>query len=666
LKSKSKLKSRLHKKLFEELENEFEFSDAPPKKEINLMKEKNDSKSDIKSDSKKESKSGSKSDSKSEGKNNKDSGDSDDKDEKAPAPGSKKNQPKDDKDFEMPKDERAPTAKKKMKELTFDMEMTKVSLGLHDWLSISSGSFANTQKYPGIGGSFIHLTKKFTRINDKFVSPFETNGVPSPTSLYFKQNGKYIYYFETESCPNALGRIYIDEVQDVRDLPSDYGCFSVIEKDIKISYKICAETNFIKTKWLCKLQEICQVEKSKVCGGVKDQDSSNPKHKTENRIQPMILIPLAAPSCNEDWDYLKNGADWECKCKEGDNQSPVDLPPVRMAISTPASPIFEYVEVPNEAEDDYRGDLVKKGRKHRIIFKDGALRIFAESFGKIVTLDGAGYYADEIVFHTPSEHKIGGKRLDMEMKIIHRAKTVGDFGKMLTLSFLFKTKAGSYNKFLDKLDFYNLPNPLETFMELRGDLFIPDIFLDEDIDGSGEMQPFSFYSYEGSTTEPPCNENTLVYVASEPIKMGVSTLELFREALKKPDQMDPNGRIINTSKNQSMTNRRKVQPLKGRAVFHYDKKNDCEGGFHHIEDHKFRKGHYERVTKKAQQYYYVDGEKPSMMPGAYVVTDDEARGKMDSKTREMQEKESESEDESENDNSSNSNNNNSNNNNDQE
>ena len=542
-----------------------------------------------------------------------------------------------DSEFDMPQ-EMIIRKRELMKNLPFDQEMRKVGIQLSDWLSITSGSFDNLKKYPGLGGSFIHVDKTFKRINDKFVSPFEKHNIPNPFSFWFKQNLKYIYYFETKECNNALGQIYLDNVMDVRDLPREYGCFSIIERDQNVSYKICAETNFVKRKWLCKLQEICKVEKSIVCGGKKDGGVNNIKQQVKNIIQPMILIPLAAENCNQSWDYLKKGADWQCKCKEGDNQSPIDLPPQYNAIETPASPLFQYTPVFEEAENNAHGGLVIKNKKHRIYFKDGALRIFAESFGKVVTLDGAGYYADEIVFHTPSEHKINGKTLDMEMKIIHKARTEGDFGKMLTLSFLFKRKPGSYNKFLDKLDFYNLPNPLETFMELREDLFIPEIFIDRDdgTEASGEMAPFSFYTYNGSTSEPPCNENTLVYVASDPIKISVATLELFREALKKPDQMNTEGRIINTSKNLTQSNRRHVMPLKGRAVFFHDKKYDCPYSFKKHYD-KYNRGHYEKVNKKVEQYFFVDGEKPSMMPGAYVVPDSEAKGKMSNEERNMQE-----------------------------
>lgn len=278
------------------------------------------------------------------------------------------------------------------------------------------------------------------------------------------------------------------------------------------------------------------------------------------------------------------------------------------------------------AETPSKNGMIKEGDNQKIFFKDGALRIYAESFGKIVTLDGTGYYAEEINFHTPAEHTIAGNRADMEMKIIHRARTTGDYGKTLTLSFLFKAKPGAYNKFLDKLDFYNLPNPNEVFQELKEDIFIPNVFLDEDIEGSSEMLPFSFFSYEGSMTEPPCEEKTIVYVASEPIFASISTLHLFREALSMPDQIDYAGRIIASPK--GLTNYRKTMPQQGRAIFHYDKKNECP-----VFKNKFggakSKGHYERVNQKALSYFFVPGDKPSGLPGAYVVTDKEAKGHLD-------------------------------------
>ena len=38
--------------------------------------------------------------------------------------------------------------------------------------------------------------------------------------------------------------------------------------------------------------------------------------KVENFIkQPIILVPLPSPICNQRWDYKLNGDNWDCLCK---------------------------------------------------------------------------------------------------------------------------------------------------------------------------------------------------------------------------------------------------------------------------------------------------------------------------------------------------------------
>ena len=118
-------------------------------------------------------------------------------------------------------------------------------------------------------------------------------------------------------------------------------------------------------------------------------------------------------------------------------------------------------------------------------------------FGKVVTADGAVYFAEEIVIHTPSEHKINGKQLDMEVQIVHYGQSKGDIAKQLTLSFLFERKAGVYNKFLDDLDFFNLPSPASPKVDLLKDIFIPRILYEASNNEIPVMKPFSFYTYQG-------------------------------------------------------------------------------------------------------------------------------------------------------------------------
>ena len=88
-------------------------------------------------------------------------------------------------------------------------------------------------------------------------------------------------------------------------------------------------------------------------------------------------------------------------------------------------------------------------------------------FGKSVTMDGGVFHAQEISFHTPSEHTINGEQFPMEMQIKHVGKTIGDTAKHLILSFVFKKSPGIYNKFLEAVDFFNLPNPIEKKIEIN-------------------------------------------------------------------------------------------------------------------------------------------------------------------------------------------------------
>jgi len=174
---------------------------------------------------------------------------------------------------------------------------------------------------------------------------------------------------------------------------------------------------------------------------------------TKKVTQPIILIPLPSKSCNENWDYTKKGIDWDCDCAEGKEQSPIDLPVPNKALGSPAKPLFQYDEVlpRNTITTD---DGQTKSENLKIKYVNSTLKILHKDFGRVVTLDGSVYVAEEIVFHTPSEHTINGKTYDLEMQIIHSGQTVGDIAKHVVLSFLFEKKPGVYNKFIDDVDFF--------------------------------------------------------------------------------------------------------------------------------------------------------------------------------------------------------------------
>src|SRR5690606_28779668 len=128
----------------------------------------------------------------------------------------------------------------------------------------------------------------------------------------------------------------------------------------------------------------------------------------------------------------------------------------------------------------------------------------------------------------------------------------------------------------------------------------------------------------GSLTKPPCSENTIVYVAAEPIQLGSTAIQLFQEALRIPDMRNSETGDIKISNFIPMSNR-DVQPLNGRPVFFYDAEKYCGANPAKRKPPK-PEGHYEKMQQTLTQYFYVNGERPSGVPGAYVVSDKEALG----------------------------------------
>ena len=505
------------------------------------------------------------------------------------------------------------------------------SLIKEDWLKISTPSFNNPNIFPPIfltNGSVakIQFDDRFFRINPVFNNSTQDDNLPRNNTLFwFRLSGKSLYYADTKTDMNVLGAILTENLVDARPL-SDYGnentCFQIddIEKN---NWKLCANTTKRRNKWICKIKEIKKIN-SDLCNNLTLAKLNLPT-VIENIInQPIILIPLPSRTCNEDWNYLNKGQDWECTCSEGREQSPIDLPPKDKSIHSPIKPLFQYEEVQAKLDITSVDGQLRSTEFIKIKNIENSLSIFHKFFGKIVTLDGAVYNAEEIVFHTPSEHTINGVRYDMEMQIIHYGQTKGDIANQVVFSFLFEKKPGVYNKFIDDIDYFNLPNPISKEREINKNLFIPRIFYSSDDNDLPILRPFSFYTYQGSIPFPPCTERTIVYVAAKPIPLGSTAIQMFQEALRVPDLQTSIGDIITS--NASTENNRNVQPLLGRIVFYFDHIKYCGEDLRNSREPIKSIGHYEKQKKTVTDYFYVTGENPSGLPGALLVSEGEARG----------------------------------------
>lgn len=543
---------------------------------------------------------------------------------------------------------------KKKKKVNRRPKLDHRKIYLEGWLSISSRSFRNYYLYPPIRFSdgreiVIDINSKYFRKNSLYDKRDKTL-VPGKYYFWFRLSGRHVYYSLKKDDINILDNIYISHISYALALDSfskNAKCF-YIKDNRNIKYVMCAQTLQLRNLWICQIQRNLGQPEDPLCKGIKKKPKGKKpaknKYKTvqetlpaDDKIiektitQPVIIIPQPSKMCNDKWDYSNKGRDWECVCKEGKQQSPIDLPPTDKAILSAVKPIFQYEEFDPISPANFKDGLVKSGKPIKIRYLNHSIRIYHPNMGKAITLDGAVYVAEEIVFHTPAEHTINGRRFDMEMQIIHKGVTAGDIAKTVILSLLFKKKAGVFNKFIDKLNVFNLPSPAEPYRDITESLFIPYAFLDSSDPDIQLMNPFSFYTYSGSETQPPCAERTVVYVTSKPINIGSVAIEMFREAIKTPDTLNDEGEMV--SPMFPPENNRAIQPQNGRAIFHYDHLAFCGPMALTMNKRKKtddniinrRKGHYEKKESTLTEYFYVNGETPSGLPGAYVVSPKEAQ-----------------------------------------
>lgn len=317
------------------------------------------------------------------------------------------------------------------------------------WLSISSSAFGDLNRFPPIiltngQESSIQVDENSFRKNELYVqNSTDPASPPEQTNFWFRLKDNLIFYSSNPVDINIMGSFTIDDILEDQD--DTKFCMIFIDKE-KIKWRLCSADNQLRHVFICAVKKLLKKPDyycflpTNLNSTVDFDQLPKPTVITDKLIQPIFLIPLASKNCNEKWNYLAQGSDWECECKEGMEQSPIDLPPKNKAILSPVTPLFNYEEVPAIATITTIDGALKEKEYIKIKYMKGALRIIHPNMGKIVTLDGAVYIAEEIVFHTPSEHTIEGRRFEMEMQVIHYGVSKGDIAKQVILSFLFEKK----------------------------------------------------------------------------------------------------------------------------------------------------------------------------------------------------------------------------------
>lgn len=198
---------------------------------------------------------------------------------------------------------------------------------------------------------------------------------------------------------------------------------------------------------------------------------------------------------------------------------------------------------------------------------------------------------------------------------------------------LYTKRPGAIVQAFEEMDILNLPNPLfkEGNNLLAKDFHVAKFIYNDDQYNS--PPPFDYYKYRGSFSFPPCEEDVIWFVLSDPVPIGTTAMSFLRDVPNPPKTKSSSKCVgdkagaVTYADNFDGTNR-EVQPLRNRELFFFDRTKGCD-------PYKPKPpppaGHYEKMEQKGMKYFYVQGDKPSGIPGALVISSDEADGKMPSK-----------------------------------
>lgn len=234
-----------------------------------------------------------------------------------------------------------------------------------------------------------------------------------------------------------------------------------------------------------------------------------------------LFLSSAVSFAGAHWGYTGKGAPqyWgdlspEYRlCKEGKNQSPVDI----SEESTVKACLYP-IEVNYSKGASY---VLNNGHTIKVVVKG------KENY---VLIDGKKFYLKQFHFHAPSEHTVNGEHYPFEAHFVNVDKE----GNIAVLGVFFKV--GAPNPEIEKV-WYAMPSQVGQKRKLKHTVNIGDLLPDNR----------DYYRYSGSLTTPPCTEGVRWIVFKEPLEISQEQLDRFQKTL-------------------GVKNNRPVQPINARKI----------------------------------------------------------------------------------------------------
>lgn len=213
---------------------------------------------------------------------------------------------------------------------------------------------------------------------------------------------------------------------------------------------------------------------------------------------------------------MEEGPNWEdvdlegVLCREGANQSPVDITEFVQEDLPPLQP--SYKETPLIVENNGHTIQVNYTR------------------GSALEVGGKTYQLKHIDFHTPSEHTMDGVPAPMELHLIHQAFD----GEIAIIAVMLKP--GAQNPIIEGI-WANAPLRTGERKSVELVKFSAAGLLPESLE---------YYTYDGSLTVEPCTEGVRWFILKSPVEISEAQVNAFQKFFPM--------------------NARPVQPLGGRMI----------------------------------------------------------------------------------------------------
>ncbi|XP_020204751.1 alpha carbonic anhydrase 7 [Cajanus cajan] len=219
------------------------------------------------------------------------------------------------------------------------------------------------------------------------------------------------------------------------------------------------------------------------------------------------------------WGDIK--PEWS-KCKNGSMQSPIDLLNERVQIVSHLGTLQMNYRPSNAT-------LKNRGHDIKLAWLAGT---------SYLQINGTQYVLKQFHWHSPSEHTIDGKRLDLELHMVHETPS----GQTAVIGMLYKVGT--------------VPDPFLALLTKHLVTISNSTGAEKDV---GVMDPrlvkisisgTQYYRYVGSLTTPPCTEDVSWTILREMRSVSREQIRLLREAVH----------------DDSGVNARPLQPINNRFV----------------------------------------------------------------------------------------------------